>query len=70
MVWEYYNKPGNEVGGALHVVLDDGNLEPSIIDDIRIESFQRGDVDTWILASTLLQMTPTQRRKVQRTKLR
>jgi hypothetical protein len=27
LVREWYARPGNEVGGALHVVLDDGNFE-------------------------------------------
>jgi hypothetical protein len=66
MVRKFYDQPGNEAGGLLHVVLDDGNLEDSHIDYARDRALDACDYRAWLIATCLLQMTPTQRRKVQR----
>ena len=66
-VQDFYRKPGNEVGGLLHVVLDDGNLELSHIEHAGVLAWEAGDVDAFEIACLLLQMTPTQRKKVQRS---
>lgn len=59
---EYYTRPGNSVGGSLHVVLDDGNLQPSHIEYCLKYAVESGDSEGAELARALLQMTPTQRR--------
>jgi hypothetical protein len=60
----YYETPGNEAGGHLHVVLDDGNLEDTFILNSFDRAFEEGDVDGYVLAANLLAMTRTQRRKL------
>jgi hypothetical protein len=60
----YYAKPGNCVGGNLHIVLDDGNTEDSHVLFCREKAVEDGDVDGIELADALLQLSYTQRRKV------
>lgn len=62
LIEAYYRKPGNEVGGNMHVVLDDYNLEDWCIAYCRDRSAELNDDDGVRLASLLLQMTGTQRR--------
>lgn len=64
MIRAYYDKPGNECGGSLHIVLDDGNIEDGCIVFCRDWARERGDVDGERLAEMLLQMSRTQRKKV------
>jgi hypothetical protein len=63
LIRDYYAKEGNEAGGLLHVVLDDGNLERSHIEYCAERAFAEGDEDGFRIACMLLSMTPTQRRR-------
>ena len=45
MIARYYSKDGNGVGGNLHVILDDGNVNDLHIDFCRHECVEDGDVD-------------------------
>lgn len=60
----YYAKPGNEVGGALHVVLDDGNVEDDLVRESALGASRAGDVDGAALGALLLLCSRTQRRVV------
>jgi hypothetical protein len=64
LIRAYYAKPGNLVGGNLHAVLDDGNLADGHIEWCLARARDEGDADGVLLAELLLQMTPTQRRKL------
>jgi hypothetical protein len=65
----YYKKPGNSVGGCLHIVLDDGNLADSHLQACVEWAKALHDEDGLVLATKLLAMSPTQRRKVYRSNL-
>lgn len=67
MVRAYYGKPGNEAGGALHVVLDDCNVDDASVAFCVNEAIEQGDADGEALARKLLAMSKTQRRKLART---
>jgi len=60
----YLAKPGNAVGGSLHIVLDDGNVQDSHVDFCIDCARQRGDEDGVLLATLLRQMSRTQRLKI------
>lgn len=62
----YYND--HSVGGSLHIVLDDGNLEDGHIRFCIDSANERGDAAGAMLGRLLLEMTRTQRTKVYRTK--
>ena len=62
LVKAYYAKPGNGVGGNLHCVLDDGNLDGISISWARQRALDAGDADGVALADKLLKMTPQRRR--------
>jgi hypothetical protein len=62
LIEAYYRKPGNSVGGNLHVVLDDTNLDNGCIESCLQCAVDRNDADGATLAAMLLQMTQTQRR--------
>lgn len=64
LVQAYYAKPGNGVGGSLHIVLDDGNLHNDHILYCREYAREKKDEDGIILADLLLLMSKTQRKKV------
>jgi len=64
MVVTYYNKPGNEVGGNLHIVLDDGNLQDDHIRFCIDQAKTCGDVDGEVLGEALLCASKTQRKRV------
>ncbi len=69
----FYGMPGHSVGGALHIVLDDGNLEEHHIRWC-LEQAKAGGCHCGlarcsyaiVLADLLLKMTGTQRRKLYR----
>lgn len=67
MVHAYYRKPGNSVGGNLHIVLDDDNILDSDILFCRRQAEEANDVDGVALADVLLQLSKTQRLKIART---
>lgn len=60
----YLHKPGNNVGGSLHVVLDDNNIRDSDIRWCRDYALECGDEDGVKLADLLLAMSRTQRNKI------
>lgn len=60
----YYRKPDNGVGGSLHIVLDDGNLETGNVQFCLEWARKNDDMDGEALALLLLDMTVTQRGKV------
>ena len=66
LVRAYYALPGNDMGGSLHIVLEDGNVADhhvmSCIDFAR----ERVDEDGMWLARVLLTMSRTQRLKLSR----
>lgn len=64
MVWAYYDTPGNVCGGSLHVVLDDGNVSDDCVQGARDFAESRGDIEGVKLATYLLRMSKTQRRKL------
>ena len=66
LVRAYYAKPGNNVGGSLHIVLEDGNVGDSHVEHCREWAEERDDVDGVALAKLLLRMSRTQRRKLSR----
>lgn len=64
IVKAYYAKPNNGVGGSLHIVLDDGNIETSSVKFCREYARQNNDLDGVALAELLLKMSYTQRKKL------
>lgn len=60
----YHRRPGNGAWGSLHVVLDDGNVDDSSVELCREMAIEDGDHEGAALASILLRMTKTQRRKL------
>lgn len=64
MVIDYYGKPGNCAGGHLHIVLDDGNIDDDDVEFCLQSAKQNGDFDGVRLATKLLAMSKTQRRKL------
>lgn len=64
LVQAYCEKTGNEVGGSLHVVLEDGNVSNGSIEFCRKYAVENNDPDGVALAELLLGMSLTQRRKV------
>lgn len=60
----YYRKPGNGGWGSLHIVLDDGNVRDDDVLFCWNWAAERGDADGARLASILMQMSKTQRRKL------
>lgn len=66
LVRAYYAKPGNSVGGSLHIVLEDYNVADSNVEWCRTNAWEKGDKDGVALAEMLLLMSRTQRRKLGR----
>lgn len=64
MVQHYYSKPGNSDGGSIHLVIDDGNVEDRDVIFCIEYANAMGDAEGVALATTLLQMTKTQRLKL------
>jgi len=64
LVEAFYELDGNGAGGSLHVVLDDGNLEDDNIKYCIKYAQERADHTAELLGQVLLQMSPTQRRRV------
>jgi hypothetical protein len=60
----YVKKPGNDMGGSLHIVLDDGNIESHHVEFCRNYARDQGDEDGEKLAELLLQMSASQRRRL------
>lgn len=64
LVMQYKAKPGNDVGGSLHIVLDDGNIEDHHIIYCFEYALENNDLDGAKLAWLLLCMSKTQRWKI------
>lgn len=65
MIKRYYEIDGNGVGGALHIVLDDGNLETDSIQWCIDNSIkERNDEDALIIANELLKLSYSAREKL------
>jgi hypothetical protein len=62
----YWNLPGNGVGGSLHVVLDDGNVEDVQVRGSRDSALGKGDAEGAAILDVLLTMSRTQRTKLSR----
>lgn len=62
----WYRQPGNSCGGTLHIVLDDCNVDDEDVQFCVDVAHERGNWDGVVLAGMLLQMSPTQRRKLHR----
>lgn len=60
----YYAKPGNEAGGSLHIVLDDGNSEDDDVDWCIARARERGDEDGVRLGSIIRAIPRDQRARV------
>jgi hypothetical protein len=66
LVHAYRDKPGNEVGGNLHIVLADGNVSDADVEFCRFAAREAGDMEGEILACILATMSKTQRKKIAR----
>ena len=64
IIQEYYQKPGNGVGGNLHIVLEDGNIENRHIRSCLRRARENEDLEGIKIAELLLRMSKTQRRKL------
>ena len=65
-VTHYYRRPGNEVGGPLHLVLDDYNLDDASIDFCIEAAAERGDDAGVALGRAIRNLTRRQRRALVR----
>lgn len=64
LVAAYYAKPGNSVGGSLHIVLDDGNVEDGNVRFCVETARESGDDDGLLLAGLMLKMSKSQRMRL------
>lgn len=64
LVRRYYALPGNSNGGALHIVLEDYNVQDSNIDFCLKWAEENSDHAGQALALVLRRMSKTQRRKL------
>lgn len=60
----YYKLPGNDTGGILHVVLDDGNLEDDHIRSCMENAVADGDYIAYNIGTLLLHMPEWQRERL------
>lgn len=61
LVRSYYSKPGNSVGGTLHIVLDDCNIKDSNVRWCLEECSRIGDEDGKRISELMLRMSRRQR---------
>ena len=66
MVRAYQAKDGNSVGGSLHIVLADGNIDAGSVKWCIQHALERKDYDGLALGRALARMSDTQRRKLHR----
>lgn len=64
LMYAYYRKDGNNSGGSLHIVLDDGNVSDKSVQFCLDRAIECGDADGTALAKKLLLMSKTQRKKM------
>lgn len=67
-IMAYYQRPDCGVGGALHIVLEDGNVDNADVDFCIQYAREQGDAEGERLALILRQMSRTQRTKLYRTR--
>lgn len=60
----FYELPGNSCGGALHIVLDDGNIEDDCIEFCRRHCETQSDGFGVLLCDALLALTERERHSV------
>ena len=63
---EYYSIEGNSIGGSLHIVLDDGNIEDDNIQFCINYAKENDDIKGVELAELIFQCSYTQRKKLYR----
>lgn len=61
LVVAYYAKPGNDVGGTLHIVLDDKNVEDEFVIWTEGYASGKGDEDGRLLAGLLRRISEDDR---------
>jgi hypothetical protein len=61
---DYYRKPENNVGGNLHIILEDPNERDKDVQFCIDRAQLRGDQDGVIIAKAILNLSITQRRKL------
>jgi adenine-specific DNA methylase len=64
LIKKFANTEGNEVGGKLHIVLDDENIEDNHIEFCLEQAIREKDNLGIEVAETLLKMSKTQRLKL------
>ena len=64
IMYAYRDVKGNESGGSLHVVLDDGNTEDAHVNFCIRYAKDQGDAAGVQLGEMLLKMSPAQRKKL------
>lgn len=64
MMRKYAALPGNSVGGSLHIVLDDGNVDDDSVRHCIEWARERADLAGVELGEMLLRMSRTQRKKL------
>lgn len=67
IVREYFEKPGNSVGGSLHAVFEDSNLDDGSMQWCLNWALEKGDEDGANLARILLECSQSQRRRIVRS---
>ena len=66
LIYAYRDKPGNEFGGNLNIVLSDGNVSDADVEFCRLAANADGDMEGEMLACILAMMSKTQRKKISR----
>ena len=64
LIHNYYQIPGNGAGGALHLVLDDGNLEDSSLTVCENAAKKAGDAKALEIITLMRRMSMAQREKL------
>lgn len=60
----YLNKPGNNCGGSLHIITDDGNTHPGHAEWCLEYARKEGDTDAVAILELMVQMSRTQIRRL------
>lgn len=63
-VHAYRDSKGNTLGGSLHIVLDDGNVDDFSVKFCIAHARGRDDIEGVALGEVLLRMSRTQRKKI------
>jgi len=64
LVNQYYSHPKNGVGGNLHIVFEDGNIDDHSVEFCLEQAQEKKDKEGVVIANLLLQMSKTQRKKL------